>query len=130
MNSDLDDLIVTAINEDMPQGDATTEALGLKERKGRARVIAKEDLVISGSDPFTRVLHKLDPQVEVKWLFQDGDFVLRKQAVATLYGNLVQILKAERVALNFLGRLSGVATLTRCFVKQIEHTRCRILDTR
>jgi nicotinate-nucleotide pyrophosphorylase (carboxylating) len=130
MNLDLDDLIERAIKEDMPQGDATTEALGLKEKIGRARLIAKEDLVLSGTDVFQKVMQRLDPKVEIKWIFNDGAFVLRGQSVASLYGNLVQILKAERIALNFLGRLSGIATLTRCFVKEIEHTRCQLLDTR
>jgi nicotinate-nucleotide pyrophosphorylase (carboxylating) len=130
MNLDLDDLIEKAIKEDMPQGDATTEALGLKEKTGRARLVAKEDLVLSGTDLFQRAMEKLDPSIEIKWLFRDGDFVLRGQGVASLYGNQVQMLKAERIALNFLGRLSGIATLTRCFVKEIEHTRCQLLDTR
>jgi nicotinate-nucleotide pyrophosphorylase (carboxylating) len=130
MHLDLDELIDKAIKEDIPQGDATTDALGLKEKVGRARLIAKEDLVLSGSEIFNRVMARLEPNVEINWIFKDGDFILRGQAVAALRGNLVQILKAERVALNFLGHLSGVATLTRCFVKEIEHTRCRILDTR
>src|SRR5688572_11328368 len=107
MNLDLDDLIDRSIKEDMPQGDATTEALGLKEKIGRARLVAKEDLVISGADIFQRVMERLDPKVEIKWIFKDGGAVLRGQSVASLYGNQVQMLKAERIALNFLGRLSG-----------------------
>jgi nicotinate-nucleotide pyrophosphorylase (carboxylating) len=130
MNSDLDDLIEKALKEDLPQGDATTEALGLTEKIGRARLLAKEDLVLSGRELFERVMRKLDPKFEINWMFNNGDFILRGQNVATLYGNQVQILKGERVALNFLGRLSGVATLTRCFAKEVEHTRCKILDTR
>lgn len=130
MKLDLDDLIERAIAEDMPQGDLTTDSLGVNEKRGRARLVAKEDLVLSGQELFERVMKRLEPDVEIKWIFNDGDFILKRQTVATLYGNLVQVLKAERIALNFLGRFSGIATLTRCFVKQVEHTRCQILDTR
>lgn len=83
-----------------------------------------------GNAFFEAVMRKLEPQADISWQFTEGQFVVSGQTVGTLSGNLVQILKAERVALNFIGHLSGVATLTRCFVAKTVGTRCKILDTR
>lgn len=126
----LQDLIRAAIREDMPQGDVTTESLALKPRHGRARLRAKEDLVLSGAMAFEQSIQTLEPNAKVKWHFEEGDSILKKQIICTLEGDLVQILKAERVALNFLGHLSGIATHTNRFVKQIAGTHTKILDTR
>lgn len=126
----LTDLIQTALKEDMPTGDLTTDSLALTPRFGQARLIAKEDLVLSGTLPFEQTMLALDPGSKVQWHFKEGDLVLNKQILCHISGDLIQILKAERVALNFIGHLSGIATLTRCFVKQVEHTRTKILDTR
>lgn len=126
----LQELIREAIQEDLPTGDLTTDSLSARQKRGRARLVAKEDLVLSGQEAFSEAIRQLEPEAQIKWHFNDGDFLLAQQTACTLTGNLLQILKAERVALNFLGRLSGVATLTRCFVKEVEHTQCRILDTR
>ncbi|MGE0762207.1 MAG: carboxylating nicotinate-nucleotide diphosphorylase [Bdellovibrionales bacterium] len=126
----LEQLIQAALKEDLPNGDVTTDALKLGQREGRARVLAKEDLVLSGQEVFTAVMQAVDPLIQLKWVAQDGQFTWSKQTVCMLHGPLPSLLKAERTALNFLGRLSGIATLTRCFVQQVEHTACRILDTR
>lgn len=123
-------MISEAYAEDLPQGDLTTDNLGLTAKIGRARLIAKEDLVLSGRQIFEDCIHHLDREIELKWQFKDGDLVLNQQTVCTLKGDLLQLLKAERVALNFLGRLSGIATLTRCYVQETKGTKCRILDTR
>lgn len=124
------ELIRAAIKEDMPQGDVTTESLALKPRPGRARLKAKEDIVLSGAAAFEQSMQALEPTVRIKWHFEEGDTILKNQLICTLEGDLVQILKAERVALNFLGHLSGIATLTNKFVKAIEGTQTKILDTR
>ncbi len=126
----LQELIRAAIKEDMPKGDVTTESLALLPRPGRARLVAKEDLVLSGTGPFEQAMTALDPQARVQWHFEEGQLALKKQLLCTIQGDLIQILKAERIALNFLGHLSGIATLTRCFVKKISHTKTQILDTR
>lgn len=126
----LTELIDQALKEDLPRGDITTEALGIATQIGRAKLVAKEDLVLSGSEVFTQVAHSLDPKLEIQWLFKNGDLVLKQQTLATVRGDMLALLKAERVALNFLGRLSGVATLTRCFVEKTEGTDTKILDTR
>lgn len=126
----LQELIRVAIKEDMPQGDVTTESLALKPRMGRARLKAKEDIVLSGAAAFEQSMLFLEPGCRVKWHFEEGDEILKNQIICTIEGDLVQILKAERVALNFLGHLSGIATHTRRFVKQVRHTKTKILDTR
>lgn len=123
-------LIQTALQEDMPSGDLTTESLALKPRTGKAYLKAKQDLCLSGTGPFEQTMQILDPGVKIKWLFEEGHKVLRGQNICTLDGDLIQILKAERVALNFLGHLSGIATYTNKFVQQVEGTQTRILDTR
>lgn len=124
------DLIRAAIKEDMPKGDVTTESLALKPRHGFARLKAKEDIVLSGTMPFEQTMHVLEPNAKVSWHFEEGAAALKGQILCTIEGDLVQILKAERVALNFLGHLSGIATHTRRFVKQVQGTDTKILDTR
>jgi nicotinate-nucleotide pyrophosphorylase (carboxylating) len=124
------DLIRAAIKEDMPHGDVTTESLALKPRPGRARLKAKEDIVLSGTAAFEQSMLALEPAAKVRWHFEEGDRILKSQIICTIEGDLVQVLKAERVALNFLGHLSGIATYTRKFVDKIQHTKARILDTR
>ncbi len=124
------DLIKQAIKEDMPFGDTTTESLAQKPKQGEALLKAKEDLVLSGANVFEESILFLEPQAKVKWHFNEGDFIYKGQNICSLEGDLLQILKAERVALNFLGRLSGIASLTRRFVKEVEGTKTQILDTR
>lgn len=126
----LQDLIIQAYAEDIPRGDTTTDGLGLRERKGIARLVAKEDLVLAGRHVFEACVRHLIPDMTFNWEFKDGDLVLAQQAVCWLKGDLIRLLKAERVALNFLGHLSGIATLTRCFVQETRGTKCKILDTR
>lgn len=124
------DLIHAALKEDMPNGDLTTDSMALAPRFGQARLIAKEDLVLSGSVPFEQTVLSLDPTARIQWHFKEGDLVLNRQIICHITGDLIQVLKAERVALNFVGHLSGIATYTRCFVKKVEHTKTKILDTR
>jgi nicotinate-nucleotide pyrophosphorylase (carboxylating) len=123
-------LIEQAFAEDIPRGDLTTDNLGLGEKIGKARLVAKEDFVLAGRELFDEAVHYMSKEAEINWQFKDGDLVLNKQVAAWLKGDLLQILKAERVALNFLGRMCGIATLTRCFVQETQGSRCKILDTR
>jgi nicotinate-nucleotide pyrophosphorylase (carboxylating) len=126
----LKELINLAYAEDIPRGDVTTEGLGLSERLGDAKLVAKEDLVLAGRHVFESCVLHIVPDMQLKWQFKDSDFILKGQVVCWLRGDLVKLLKAERVALNFLGRMSGIATLTRCFVQEMQGTKCKILDTR
>jgi len=124
------ELVQWALKEDLPHGDITTDALGEKRYTGTASLVAKQDLVISGQELFETAVKQMDASASIKWHFGDGDFVLNKQVVANIHGDLIQLLKAERVALNFLGPLSGIATLTKKFVDQCARTNTQILDTR
>lgn len=124
------ELIRSAIQEDMPKGDVTTESLALRPRPGFARLKAKEDVVLSGTMPFEQTMHLLEPACKIVWHFEEGAEILKGQNICTIEGDLVQILKAERVALNFLGHLSGIATLTKKFVREVQGTGTKILDTR
>jgi nicotinate-nucleotide pyrophosphorylase (carboxylating) len=126
----LKELIKIAIEEDMPKGDVTTESLALPPKIGRARLVAKQDLFLSGTGAFEQTMLLLEPNLKLKWHFDEGDSVLKGQSLCTLFGDLLQILKAERVALNFLMKLSGISTLTNQFVEKIKGTSTKILDTR
>lgn len=130
----LNELIKAALDEDMPTGDLTTECLALGPRYGRAKLKAKSDLVLSGTAAFEQTMHMLEPGAKLKWHFEEGARVLAGQIVCTLQGDLVQILKAERVSLNFMMHLSGIATYTAKFVDLVKNThpkkQCKILDTR
>lgn len=126
----LSDLIRAALREDMPKGDLTTECLGLAPRFGQARLIAKQDLILSGTAPFEQTIEMLEPTSTVQWHFREGEKVLKSQIICHITGDLIQVLKAERVALNFIGHLSGIATLTGRFVDEVRGTKTKILDTR
>lgn len=116
--------------EDMPTGDVTTDSLALSPRPGKAKLIAKQDLILSGAAAFEQSMEFLEPNVKIKWHFEDGDKVLNRQIICSIHGDLIQVLKAERVAINFLMRLSGIATLTGQFVEKAKGTNTLILDTR
>lgn len=124
------DLIKAALKEDMPTGDLTTESLALTPRMGHAKLIAKQDMTLSGSIAFEQTVLALEPNAKLKWHFEEGDQILNQQIICSIQGDLIQILKAERVALNFLMHLSGIATLTRRFVDKVKGTSVSILDTR
>lgn len=124
------ELIHAALKEDMPSGDLTTESLAQKPKLGFARLKAKQDLYLSGSIAFEQTISILDPNARIRWNFIDGQAILKNQIICSIEGDLIQILKAERVALNFLGHLSGIATLTSAFVKAVNGTQTKILDTR
>ncbi len=126
----LEQMIKEAYAEDMPSGDTTTDNLGVAERPGDAKLVAKEDLVMCGRHIFDACVQAQAPGTAMNWQFKDGDFILQNQTICWLRGDLIKLLKAERVALNFLGRLSGIATLTRCFTQEVAHTKTKILDTR
>lgn len=124
------DLISKALAEDAPVGDITTISTVAPDSICTARLVAKESLTLAGIGLFEEAFSILDPKVKIKKMFSDGQAVPTGSVVATIKGNARAILTAERVALNFLQRLSGIATLTRRFVDAVEGTGCVILDTR
>ena len=126
----LERLIDLALEEDVGPGDWTTLWTVPQGTEGTATVVAKEAMVVAGTDPATRVLHRVDPSLVVSVEVPDGTEIPEDVSILTVQGSLRSILTAERTALNFLGRLSGVATLTRRFVAAVSGTGAQILDTR
>ena len=123
-------LINASLAEDIGSGDLTTDSIVPLTVKGKATILAKERFVIAGLLFTEKVFRTLDENIKFKRHVNDGDTVNRGDAIASVSGRLANILKAERVALNFLQRLSGVATLTGRFIKEIRGTGVKILDTR
>jgi nicotinate-nucleotide pyrophosphorylase (carboxylating) len=125
----LDAFLLAALREDAPDGDRTTEALGLSGR-GRGTVLAKEPLVVCGLPAALRTFHLADPACATEALAEEGARVGSGTAVARVEGPLAALLLAERTALNLLQRTSGIATLTRACVEEVAGTAVRLLDTR
>lgn len=126
----LRELAQRALAEDLMYGDRTTEALFPDPLPAVGEVIAKEPLVVAGLDLFQAVFHLLDPAVRFEGAAGAGEAVKKGRSILQVFGDARILLKGERTALNFLQRLSGIATLTRRFVSQIERTSARIVDTR
>ena len=127
---EIDKIIDTALTEDIGSGDITTEAIFNKYKSTSAVIIAKEDGILAGIDVAERVFKKVDPDVNFKILVSDSENICRGLNIVRINGDVRSILKAERTALNFLGRMSGIATLSYEFVKRIKGTKAKILDTR
>jgi nicotinate-nucleotide pyrophosphorylase (carboxylating) len=119
-----------ALEEDLGPADWTSEWTVDDRAAGRAVVVAKEPLVVAGTLAASRVFRRVDPELDIDVVSGDGSRVSPEGTVLEIRGSLRSILTAERVALNFLGRLSGVATETRRFADAIQGTGARILDTR
>jgi nicotinate-nucleotide pyrophosphorylase (carboxylating) len=126
----IDKLIDLALEEDVGAGDVTTENLVTPEAGGRGQIVAKEALVLAGLDVARKVFERLDPDIAWHPHHTDGDAVDAGSAVLTVSGKLQALLKGERVALNFLQRLSGVATLVRAYTAKIPADGARLVDTR
>ena len=127
--SSLESMIGDALAEDIQDGDITCEALDI-HHAAEAHIVSKQHGILSGINVARKVFQFLDPDLSVICLKEDGDTLHSGEKVLTLKGSASSILSAERTALNFMGHLSGIATLTRAFVREISHTKCRILDTR
>lgn len=125
-----DALITAALAEDLGSGDLTTMAIVPDDLVSTAFLFSKDDGVLAGIDVSMKVFHTADPNLTTNTLFKEGELIRKGQKVAEITGSVASILKAERTALNFLGRLSGIATQTAEYVKRIEGCRAKILDTR
>ena len=119
-----------ALEEDIGPGDATTNSIIPAEAHMRGQIIAKQDGILAGLDIAAAVYRMVDPQVDFQAQVDEGTGVTRGQVLACVSGRARGLLTAERTALNFLGRLSGIATLTRQFVEAVAGTKAVILDTR
>jgi nicotinate-nucleotide pyrophosphorylase (carboxylating) len=123
-------LLRLAIEEDLGAGDATTPLVVEAGRRGDARIEARQALVVCGLPVAEAVFREIDPSLEVRLERREGQHAAAGDALARVRGDLRALLAAERTALNFLGRLCGVATFTRRFVDAVADTGARIVDTR
>ncbi|UCD90069.1 MAG: carboxylating nicotinate-nucleotide diphosphorylase [Desulfobacterales bacterium] len=123
-------LIDMALQEDIGPGDITTENLIVPNLDGMGVVIAKEPLILAGLDVAEQVFKKFDPRIRFKPLFKDGDTVNDAEVIVEMEGKLCALLKGERTALNFLQRLSGIATCVRSYADELVDKAVRLVDTR
>ena len=124
------DLITMALAEDIGSGDITTELLIDPQQAGRAVILARQDLICCGLNVVEQVYARINADVSMHRRTGEGERVSSGSIMAELQGPFHALLTGERVALNFLQRLSGIATITRTFVDAISHTRATLLDTR
>jgi nicotinate-nucleotide pyrophosphorylase (carboxylating) len=127
---DLERVVAAALAEDVGSGDVTTEATVAPDAVGTAVLVTRAPGVVAGLDAVEAVFRALDPDVRVERHAADGDALPGPAPVATVSGSLRALLTGERTALNLLGRLSGIATLTRSYVDAVAGTGVAILDTR
>jgi nicotinate-nucleotide pyrophosphorylase (carboxylating) len=127
---EIESLIDLALMEDLSIGDPTSDALIPPELTGKAVLIAKAEGVLAGVEVALAVFKRVDPSLSVHANIQDGSPLHPRDVIATVQGSASSILKAERTALNFLQRLSGIATETRRYVQTVSGHNCRIIDTR
>jgi nicotinate-nucleotide pyrophosphorylase (carboxylating) len=119
-----------AIEEDLGTGDLTTDAIIAPTAQGKASLIAREELVLAGLPVFKKVFLEIGSEIEFEEYFSDGDLIPAKKSVCFMRGPLSLILRGERTGLNFLQRMSGIATLTKQYVEKAGSSKIRILDTR
>jgi len=123
-------VIKTALKEDIGSGDITTLATIPSKKKSTGKFILKEDGIIAGLSVAKKVFKIYDKTIKFSPLVSDGDFIKKGKTIAIVSGRACSILTSERTALNFLQRMSGIATAASLFAKEIKHTRAKIIDTR
>ena len=126
----VDQLILEALHEDISSEDVTTNAVMREAVDGEVDLICKQDGVIAGLDVFKRVFELLDDKVRVEFYCKDGDEVKNKQLMGKVYGDIRVLLSGERVALNYLQRMSGIATYTHSVADLLKGSKTKLLDTR
>ena len=126
----IESLLDIAFAEDIGDGDHTTLSTIPADAKGRSRLIIKEEGVLSGTDMALRVIHKIDPEVKTEVFIKDGTYVRPGDIVFTAEGSTRSLLMAERTLLNIMQRMSGIATMTAKYQKQLDGLHTKVLDTR
>ena len=126
----MDQVINQAMKEDVSWKDITTNYLVPADDISHANIVVKEDAVVCGAEFAKKVLKKMDPKIRVHFFIKNGDNVKKGQKIAHITGKTRAILSGERVALNFLGYLSGIASMTNQFVKKVHPYKASIMDTR
>lgn len=130
MKLNVDELILSALREDISSEDVTTNAVMRTACKGSVDLICKQDGILAGLDVFKRVFTLLDPDTEFKMYAADGDRIKKGDKLGTVTGDIRVLLSGERTALNYLQRMSGIATYTNSLAKLLEDSKTKLLDTR
>ena len=130
MKMQADNLVRMALQEDITSEDVSTNAVMRSAVKGTVDLIAKEDGIIAGLDVYARVFQILDEKTEISFNFKDGEEVKKGDLLGTVTGDIRVLLSGERVALNYLQRMSGIATYTKQVSKLLEGSKVTLLDTR
>lgn len=126
----VDEYIWNTLKEDITSEDVTTNAVMPEDKQGRADLICKQDGVICGLGIFKRTFELLDETSRFETDVKDGDFVKKGQLIGVIYGDIKALLSGERTALNYLQRMSGIATITKEYMAELEGTKTTLLDTR
>lgn len=129
-NPQVEQIITLALNEDIGTGDITTLSTIPADKTATGRFVAKEDMILCGIDLAAHIFARVDPSIELKANFKDGDAVKKGDVIATVSGNAQNVLTGERTALNFMQRLTGIATRTHASVAEVAGTNAKITDTR
>ena len=130
MTLQADHLILEALKEDISSEDVTTNSVMKEAMRGEVQLICKQDGIIAGLNVFARVFQLLDAGTEVEFFCKDGDAVKSGEQMGVVRGDIRVLLSGERVALNYLQRMSGIATYTNSVVKLLEGSKTKLLDTR
>ena len=130
MTLNVDPLLMQALQEDITSEDITTNSVMRAPQAGEVQLICKQDGIIAGLQIFERVFQLLDDTVTVEFFCEDGDAVISGQLMAVVRGDIRALLSGERVALNYLQRMSGIATYTHSIAKLLEGSKTKLLDTR
>ena len=130
MKINVDNYIINTLKEDITSEDVSTNAVMPENRKGSAQLICKQDGVLCGLDVFERAFKLLDENSRFETEYNDGDEVKKGMLIGTVYGDIKALLSAERTGLNYLQRMSGIATITREYAKELEGYKTVLLDTR
>ena len=130
MKLNADALIKLALREDITSEDITTNSVMREYKRGEVELICKQDGIIAGLDVFKRVFELLDEKTEIEFFAKDGDAVKNGELIGRVTGDIRILLSGERVALNYLQRMSGIATYTNSIAKLLEGSKTKLLDTR
>lgn len=130
MKINVDEYILNTLREDITSEDVSTNAVMPEDRQGRADLICKQEGIICGLDIFKRTFELLDSTSRFEAYFKDGDRVHKGDLLGVIYGDIKAILSGERTGLNYLQRMSGIATITREYAKELEGYKTTLLDTR
>jgi len=129
LKNDILDIVKKSLDEDIGIGDITA-SLTQDTNKTKAKVTTQEAMILCGQPWVTEVYNQIDPNINLIWFYNDGDYIRENEVIFELYGSAQQILSGERCALNFLQTLSATATTTNNYVTRLFNTNCKILDTR